>query len=94
MPDKVTVSAKADGKFDLVQAFVSSKKELEAILPKLKDTLKPAGLLWVTYPKGTSKTKVDINRDTIREYVETKGFKTVAMIAVDDTWSAIRLKVV
>ena len=60
----------------------------------LKPSLKPQGLLWVTYPKGTSKMKVDVNRDIIREYSETIGLKTVAQIAIDETWSALRLKIV
>ncbi|MBI2849616.1 MAG: DUF3052 family protein [Chloroflexi bacterium] len=94
LPAGVIVSNEASGSFDLAQVFVSSRKELEANLKKLKPVLKPAGLLWVTYPKGTSKVKVDINRDSIREYAESNGFKAVAMIAVDDTWSALRLKVV
>ncbi len=59
-----------------------------------KASLKPGGLLWLTYPKGTSQFKVDINRDSIRAYAESNGFKTVAMISVDETWSALRLKVV
>ncbi len=32
--------------------------------------------------------------DIIRVYAESIGFKAVAMISVDDTWSALRLKVV
>lgn len=94
LPAGAKVSTEASGSFDLIQVFVSSKKELETSLKKVKGSLKLGGLLWVTYPKGTSKVKVDINRDIIREYAESDGFKAVAMIAVDDTWSALRLKVV
>jgi hypothetical protein len=78
---------------DFVQLFVSSKKELEIQLPKLKSLAKPEGLLWVTYPKGTSKMMIDINRDVIREYAESIGLKAVALVAIDDTWSALRLKI-
>ncbi len=49
-------------------------------------------MLWVTYPKGTSKVKADINRDIIREYARTIGLEAVALVSVDDTWSALRLK--
>jgi len=94
LPAKVTVSTDASGTFNLIQAFISSRKEMEVNLKKIKGSLKPAGLLWLTYPKGTSRTKTDINRDSIREYVEANGYKTVSLIAADDTWSALRLKVV
>ena len=80
------------GDWDFIQLFVTSRSELEAQLKDLKPALKPGGLLWVTYPKGTSKIKADINRDTINQYARSIGLQGVAMISVDDTWSALRLK--
>ena len=76
--------------FDFIQLFVSSKKDMENQLPKLKLLLKPKGIFWVTYPKG----KIETNRDTIRTYASTIGLQGVSMVAVDDIWSALRLKVV
>ena len=38
--------------------------------------------------------KTDVNRDILREIVVGFGFETVALFSVDETWSAIRLKVV
>ncbi len=92
LPGGVTVSTKATGKFDLIQFFVTSAKELQQRLPKLKSKLQPGGLLWVTYPKGSSKIDSDINRDSIYNFAATVGLQGVAMIAVDDDWSAFRFK--
>jgi hypothetical protein len=50
------------------------------------------GVLWIAYAKGTSKKASDINRDTIREYAASIGLDTVAQIAIDGDWSALRLK--
>ena len=94
LPAKVTILTEAKGLVDLAQVFITSKKEMEATVKKLRVNLKPSSLIWLTYPKGTSRVKADINRDIIREYVEANGFKTVALVSVDDTWSALRLKVV
>ncbi len=80
------------GQADLIQLFVGSRKELEANLLPLKGCLKPKGLLWVSYPKETSKVKTDINRDTIGLYAQSIGLQPVAMISIDETWSALRLK--
>ena len=84
----------AEKTFDLIQAFVTSQAECEAQLGRLKSLFKPKGLLWITYPKGAARIKSDINRDTIWRYAKTIGREGVAMIAVDDTWSAMRLKIV
>ena len=92
LPPNVTILTELGGLVDLVQVFLTSKMELETQLRRLKSLLKPKGLLWVTYPKGAAKVGADINRDSIRENARTLELEAVAMISVDDTWSALRLK--
>jgi hypothetical protein len=74
------------------QAFVTNRKELEEKLPKIKSLLAPHGILWLTYLKGTSNTKTDINRDTIYSQALILGLKTAAMLSIDANWSAMRMK--
>ena len=71
---------------------MASKNELNHKLQRLKTSLAPNGIVWVTYPKGTSKMKTDINRDSIREYAQTIGLEADAIFSVDDDWSALRMK--
>ena len=92
LPPGVTVLNNLKENIDLIQLFVTSKNQLEIQLPGLKKMLTPRGLLWVTYPKGTSKVKTDINRDTIWRYVQTLTMTANSMISIDDTWSAMRVK--
>ena len=94
LPQGVTLATKPGGKADAVQVFATTKKEMREALAEAKAALNPGGMIWLTYPKGTSKVESDINRDSIREYTSTVGLETVALIAVDDDWSAIRCKVV
>ena len=49
-------------------------------------------ILWVAYPKLTSTLAADLNRDTIRALVQGHSLDTVSQIAIDATWSALRLK--
>jgi len=79
-------------KADVVQVFVSGMEDFKSRLPAAIDALIPGGILWVTYPKLTSKLAADINRDTIWKYIITLGWKAVGLIAVDETWSALRMK--
>jgi hypothetical protein len=78
----------------LILMFARDKAALVKGLPACKRQLEPGGALWVAYIKGTSGKKADINRDSIREFVGTLGLDTVSQIALDDDWSALRLKVV
>ncbi len=92
LPENVSVLTERDRSADFIQLFVTSKKELVERLNEIKPIMSPGGLLWVKYPKGTSGIKTDINRDIIRKYAQSIGLNSVAMISVDDTWSALRLK--
>ncbi len=94
LPAGVTLLEEPSEPSDIIQVFVKDRPELEAQLPVLKSALAPNGMLWVTYYKGTSKTKTDINRDTINAYAHTLGLEGVAMISIDEDWSALRLKVI
>jgi hypothetical protein len=77
---------------DFVLVFVNSQSELEVLLPQAKERLAAKGALWVAYVKGTSKHKSDVHRDTVRDHAATLGLDSVAMISIDDDWSALRLK--
>ena len=79
---------------DVVLLVVLNQVELEVRLEKAKCQINPDGALWLAYPKGTSKLKSDINRDSIRQYAQTIGLETVSLISLDDTWSCLRLKIV
>ncbi len=92
LPKNVIMLTEPAISVDFIQFFVTSDKELKEGLIELKPYLSSKVLLWVTYPKGTSKIRTDINRDIIREYALTIGLTSVAMISVNDTWSALRLK--
>ncbi len=93
LPEGVRVTTKVGEKVDMIQVFATSRNELEASLPRLKDNLNFTGMIWVTYPKGTSRIRSDINRDSIRELGARIGLEAVAIFSVDDDWSALRLKV-
>ncbi len=94
LPAGVTLLTALNGPADVIQYFVTSQAALNKLAPRLKAALKPKGILWVTYPKGTSKVKTDLNRDILREMVTQFGLEAVALFSVDETWSAMRLKVV
>ena len=93
LPKNVTVAKALTQPADFIQVFVANHRELEQQLPKLIAALKPDGMVWITHHKGMSKTKTDINRDSINAYAHTIGREGVAMISIDDDWSALRLKV-
>ncbi len=94
LPEGTIILSDSSCLVEVIQVFVVNRTELEAQLTQLKELLAEKGMLWVTYHKGTSKVKTDINRDTINAYAGSLGLQGVAMISIDDDWSALRLKVI
>lgn len=72
--------------------FIDNAKTYLSFLKKDLKNIVPDSVLWFAYPKGTSKIKTDINRDTIRVTGEAFGITTVTAISIDDTWSALRFR--
>ena len=77
---------------DWIVLFARSRAELEQYLPLAQARLAPGGALWMAYRKGGAKAGSDIHRDDIRDFAQSAGLDSVAMVAIDSEWSALRLK--
>lgn len=80
------------GKYDLLQVFGTSKAELLAYCQAHIQVLKPDGLFWACYPKGTGSIKSDLKREVVWEILANIGLQAVSQIAIDETWSALRAR--
>lgn len=76
---------------DFIHLFTKSEKELAELMPALRAQLKPAGMLWVSWPKKASKVPTDITEDTIRKHAFQYGMVDIKVCAVDQTWSGLKL---
>jgi len=59
----VAAAAKLAGKHDWIQLFVRNKAELEKTIAKVAAALEPDAMLWISFPKGSSKIQTDLTRD-------------------------------
>ncbi|HEX3581637.1 MAG TPA: hypothetical protein VH087_07720 [Thermoanaerobaculia bacterium] len=84
-------AAKLSGKFDFVQLFVKSEAELAKVAPKAVAALEPDAILWVSFPKGSSKIQTDLTRDKGWDSLRKFPLKWITLISVNDTWSAFAL---
>jgi hypothetical protein len=93
LPEGVQISEEPDeGAFDVVHAFASNQAELERLAPAALQSVKPGGIVWLSYPKRASKVQTDITRDIGWDVVEEAGWQPVTQISVDDVWSALRYR--
>lgn len=72
--------------------FINNNKEFLNFLKNNLIYIETDSVLWLAYPKGTSKIKTDINRDTIRVTAEEFGITTVSAISINEIWSSLRFR--
>jgi hypothetical protein len=83
----------ADGpdQADAVIAFCLGRDDLDRLSDQFVPSAKRDALTWVAYPKA-GKLGTDLNRDVLAELVKARGVQPVRQVALDETWSALRLR--
>ena len=91
LPAGVSFITAANSATNFVHAFATKRLELARLLPSLRRKLPHDALIWVSWPKKTSKVPTDITENTIREVALPLGFVDVKVCAVTDVWSGLKL---
>ena len=55
-----------------------------------EEALSQSGMLWVSWPKGSSRVPTDLTENVVREIGLRNGLVDVKVCAVDETWSGLK----
>ncbi|WP_341725971.1 hypothetical protein [Pseudoxanthomonas putridarboris] len=78
---------------DFGMAFVVTQKQLDEASVALAAAADGDAILWIAYPKNTSKRyKCEFNRDGGWSVLGQAGFEAVRQVAIDEDWSALRFR--
>ena len=90
---RVITAPETREKAAFILIFATKQEQIDQLAPVAADLLDGDGLLWIAYPKGSSKRyKCDFNRDTGWQILGRLGFEPVRQVAVDEDWSALRFR--
>lgn len=80
--------------YDFIQVFGTSNEEISTSARNAVISLVEDGLLWLCYPKKSSKTYKgsDCSRETVAGLLALEGYEPVRQVAVDEDWSALRFR--
>ena len=92
LPEGVEVLRELEGDFGWIQVFATNRAEFEAIGPKAIAALRPESMLWISFPKGSSKIQTDLTRDKGWDSLKGSDLKWINLVSVNDTWSAFSLR--
>lgn len=83
---------KSTGAYGFIQVFVTELSQVSDFAARLPKIASQNALVWISYPKQTSKLETDLNRDIIWKEMNRAGWPGVSIIAIDETWSALRVR--
>ena len=92
LPDNVTATFKPGGNIDGVHIFVVDSADLAKSLLVVAPLFKPDTVIWATYPKKASGIKTDLEMTRSWDETAKYGLRTVASAAIDENWTAVRLR--
>jgi hypothetical protein len=75
---------------DLIIGFFTSAADLPVRLPDLTRRIRPAGALWVAWPRRAAGHQSDITDNVIRDHALPLGVVDVKVAAIDNDWSGLR----
>lgn len=90
-PPSVRITSTVGREPRMVHLFCSSVADLKKRLADLTARLARDGMIWVSWPKKTSRVPTDITEDRIREVAFPLGLVDVKVCAVSDVWSGLKL---
>jgi hypothetical protein len=78
-------------KKDFIHFFTKKYTDLLSLLPGLKKEIAMDGMIWVSWPKKSSKISTDLTENLIREFALEIGLVDIKVCSVDDIWSGLKL---
>jgi len=76
--------------FDFAHVFTTREKDLSQQWDYWKSAIKKTGMLWISWPKQSSKIPTDLNGNIVREVGLKGGLVDVKVCAVDKDWSGLK----
>jgi hypothetical protein len=90
LPPAVELVAADAADVDVAVLFALELATLEGRFSPLAGSLRPAGGLWVAWPKRSSGVVTDLTENVVRELGLAAGLVDNKVCAIDATWSGLR----
>ena len=90
-PQNIEIIDDLHVKKNLIHFFTKKFSVYHTLLPQLKEEIERNGMIWVSWPKKSSKMSSDISENLIRDYALETGLVDIKVCSVNDEWSALKL---
>lgn len=90
LPSDVSFVTSVQEQLDFVLFFAKTQSELTRNFSRLAARLKPAGMLWIAWPKKASGVETNLSDGVVREIGLDAGLVDVKVCAVNEIWSGLK----
>ncbi len=90
LPASIQIKKRISSSLDFAHVFVTNNKAFQENFLKVKAHLKPSGMVWISWPKKTSKVPTDLDENVIRDFGLANGMVDVKVCAVNEVWSGLK----
>ncbi len=77
-------------KKDFIHYFAKTTTELNRDINQLSLEIEQNGIIWISWPKKSSKVETDLNGNIVREIGLKNGLVDIKVCAVDEIWSGLK----
>jgi len=86
------LATSTNGTHDWILLYVENRAALETAIAGVSAALASPGMLWIAYPKGSSKIQTDLTRDKGWDVLKEHDLMWLTLVSIDATWSAFSLR--
>ena len=90
LPDNVKFMRSTTKSLDIILFFVLSERVLAKDFAKLAARLISNGMIWIAWPKKSSRVETDLTFERVQRIGLDAGLVDVKICAIDDTWSGLK----
>jgi hypothetical protein len=94
IPSDVSINYNDEVDFNVLITFTINKDQLNKQIQSNLKKIDAKTIIWIFYPKKSSKIKSDLDMMKSWEELNTFGLTPCASAAVNETWTALRLKLI
>ena len=74
----------------MVHLFAKQAAGLAGRLCRCRDAIEPDGMIWVSWPKKSSRMATDLTDVVVRDTALPLGLVDIKVCAIDDVWSGLK----
>ncbi|MDN3203344.1 DUF3052 domain-containing protein [Algoriphagus sediminis] len=90
LPQNLEFLEDDESKVDFIHYFVIDASKLQNEIGFLKGLIEESGMIWISWPKKSSKIKSNLDGNKVREIGLKAGLVDIKVCAVNEIWSGLK----